>query len=270
MAKPDVLLAVPPERVADWQTACAKASLTVTVCDRRGLSDALARRPAGLLVDALIFDSLAEMQAALANTEAVILVVLPAQASAAERAAAGRLPGVRAVYGPETPLTEVAQQLAYRLTALAAPTTAQQPASRRAALAGVRLAFWGTRGGVGVSTTAWRVAQLLAETGIDVALLDVTRRGDLHLLSGLVPGPEPAQQGNLMIYSGAPTEELAAHHQAVIIDGGRERGVFNAAWIALSKPPSEEQIRRWAHQEPITGNVRTWRVPKLFAIEVTD
>jgi hypothetical protein len=270
MARPDVLLAVPPDRQAEWQTACAQANLTVTVCDRRGLSDALLQRPAGLLVDALIFDSLAEMQAALAQTEAVMVAVLPAQASAAERAAAGRLPGVRAVYGPETPLTEVAQQLAQRLTAPAAATTAQPPSSGRVSLAGVRLAFWGTHGGVGVSTTAWRVAQLLAEIGVDVALFDVTRRGDLHLLSGLVPGPKPMKQGNMTIYSGAPTEELAAHHQAILIDGGRDLGVFNAAWIALSKPPSEEQIRRWAQQEPSAGNVRSWRVPKLFAIEVTD
>ena len=198
------------------------------------------------------------------------MAVLPAQASAAERAAAGRLPGVRAVYGPETPLTEVAQQLAHRLTAPAAPTTAQPPSSGRASLAGVRLAFWGTRGGVGVSTTAARVALALAEAGVNVAAFDTTGRGDLYRLCDLPPDDQPVQRGNLTIYRGEPDEARAGQHQAVIIDGGRKRGVFNAAWIALSKPPSEEQIRRWAQQESITGNVRTWRVPKLFAIEVTD
>lgn len=270
MARADVLLAVPPDRMADWQAACAQASLHVTVCDRRGLSDALAHRPAGLLVDAVIFDSLAEMQAALAHTEAVILAVLPAQASAAERAAAGRLPGVCAVYSPETPLPEVAHQLAQRLTAPVAPTTARPPSAGQASAVGVRLAFWGTRGGVGVSTTAWRVAQLLAEAGASVALFDSARRGDLHLLGGQAPAPEPLRHGNITIYSSVPTEDLAAQHQAIVIDGGRERGDFNAAWIALSKPPSDDQMRRWAQQAPDTGKVRSWRVPKLFAIEVTD
>lgn len=266
MTRPDVLLAVPPERRADWQAACAQVSLPVTVCDRRGLSDALLQRPVGLLVDAVIFDSLAEMQAALAQTEAVMVVVLPAQASAAERAAASRLPGVRAVYGPETPLREVAQQLVARLKTEAADN---QPI-RSASSAGVRLAFWGTHGGVGVSTTAWRVAKIMAEAGASVALFDSARRGDLHLLGGQAPAPEPLRHGNITIYSSAPTEDLAAQHQAIVIDGGRERGDFNAAWIALSQPPSEEQMRRWAQQAPDTGKVRSWRVPKLFAIEVTD
>jgi hypothetical protein len=273
MAKPDVLLATTPERQANWQVACAQADLKVMICDRRGLSDALAQRLAWLVVDALIFDSLQDMQAALAQTDANVVAVLPAQASAAEQAAARRLPGVAAVYGSETSLAEVAQQLALRMAATVtstAPSSAEPPSPERLPSAGMRLGFWGTRGGVGVSTTAWQVAQLLADAGSDVALFDTAKRGDLHLLCGQVPGPEPLRHGNLTIYSGAPTEEIAAQHQAVVIDGGRERGVFNAAWIELNRPPSREQIQRWAQPDQPAVNTRTWRVPKLLAIEVTD
>lgn len=273
MAKPDVLLATTSERQADWQAACTSAGVTVAVCDRRGLSDALVNRPVWVLVDALIFDSLQEMQAMLAQTEASIIAVLPPQASAAERAAAQRLPQVRAVFGAETDLTEVARQLATRMESSVKPATsaiAESPSVRRLPMAGVRLAFWGTRGGVGVSTTAWQVAQILADASLDVALFDSAKRGDLHLLCGQSPTPDPLRQGNVTIYSGMPTEEIAARHQAVVIDGGRERGIFNAAWIELSRPPAREQLQRWALPEQSTANTRIWRVPKLFAIEVTD
>jgi hypothetical protein len=273
MARPDVLLATTPERQADWQAACARAGVKVAICDRSGLSDALAGHPAWLLVDALIFDSLQEMQAALAQSDVAIIAVLPVQASAAERAAAQRLPRVCAVFGSETALLEVAQQLASRLKSTVRSETsaaAEQPSVGWLPSAGVRLAFWGTRGGVGVSTTAWQVAQILTDAGLDVAVFDSARRGDLHLLCGQAPTPEPLRHGNLTIYSGAPTEEVAAQHQAIVIDGGRERGVFNAAWIELSRPPSREQLQRWALPEQPIANARVWRVPKLLAIEVTD
>jgi hypothetical protein len=273
MAKPDVLLATTSERQADWQAACTSAGVTVAVCDRRGLSDALLSHPDWLLIDAVIFDSLQEMQAALARTNAAIIAVLPAQASAAERAAAQRLSRVCAVFGPETALLDVAQHLATRLGSSAKPetsATAASPSVKRLPTVGVRLAFWGTHGGVGVSTTAWQVAQILAEADTDVALFDTVRRGDLHLLSGQSPTPDPLRQGNVTIYSGVPTEEIAAQHQAIVIDGGRERGVFNAVWIKLSRPPAREQLQRWALPEQPTANTRIWRVPKLFAIEVTD
>jgi hypothetical protein len=273
MAKPDVLLVTTPERQADWQAACARAGVKVAICDRSGLSDALSSHPAWLVVDALIFDSLQEMQAALAQTDAAIIAVLPAQASAAERAAAQRLPRVCAVFGSETALLEVAQQLAIRLKSSArpeTPATAEQPSVGRLPSAGVRLGFWGTRGGVGVSTTAWLVAQILADAGLDVAVFDSVKRGDLHLLCGQAPTPEPLRHGNITIYSGAPTEEIATQHQAIVIDGGRERGVFNAAWIELSRPPSREQLQRWALPEQPAANTWIWRVPRLLAIEVTD
>jgi hypothetical protein len=273
MAKPDVLLATTPDRRTDWQAACASAGVKIAICNRRDLSDALVNRPTWVLIDALIFDSLPEMQYALAQTEASLIVVLPAQASAAERAAVQRLPRVSAVFGPETALLDAAQHLAIRLDSTAKPetsATAASPSVKRLPTAGVRLAFWGTRGGVGVSTTAWQVAQILAEADLDVALFDTAKRGDLHLLSGQSPTPDPLQQGNVTIYSGAPTEEIAAQHQAIVIDGGRERGVFNAAWIELSRPPAREQIQRWALPEQPTANTRIWRVPRLIAIEVTD
>jgi hypothetical protein len=273
MARPDVLLATTPERQADWQAACARAGVKVAICDRSGLSDALSSHPAWLVVDALIFDSLPVMQAALAQTDAAIITVLPAQASAAEQAAAQRLPGVAAVYGSETALLEVVQQLALRMAATVtstAPSAAEPPSSERLPSAGVRLAFWGTRGGVGVSTTAWQVAKFLADAGSNVALFDTAKRGDLHLLCGQVPTPEPLRHGDLTIYSGAPTEETAAQHQTVVIDGGRERGDFNAAWIELSRPPSSQQIQRWAQSDQPAVNTRTWRIPKLLAIEVTE
>jgi len=273
MAKPDVLLATTPNRRMDWQAAFASAGVKVAICDRRDLSDALVNRPAWVLVDALIFNSLPEMQAALAQTEASFIVVLPAQASAAERAAVQRLPHVCAVYGSETALLDVAQYLVSRLKSSVKTETsaaAEPPAVGHLPQTGVRLAFWGTRGGVGVSTTAWQAAQILADTGLDVALFDTTKRGDLHLLCGQAPTPEPLRQGNVTIYSGAPTEEIAAQHQAIVIDGGRERGTFNAMWIELSRPPAREQIQRWALPEQPTANTRIWRVPRLIAIEVMD
>ena len=272
MAKPNVLLATTSERQADWQAACTSAGVKVAVCDRRGLSDALVNRPAWVLVDALIFDSLQEMQAMLAQTGAYIIAVLPPQASAAERAAAQRLPQVRVVFGAETALSEVAQHLASRLESAVqpeTPATAATPAAGRLPQLGVRLAFWGTRGGVGVSTAAWQVAQILAEAGLDVALFDSVKRGDLHLLCGQSPTPEPVRHGALTLYSGMPTEEIATQHQAVVIDGGRERGVFNAAWIQVSRPPSDDQIRRWA-QRGATVPTRSFGLPKLFSIEVTE
>ena len=51
----------------------------------------------------------------------------------------------------------------------------------------VRVAFYGSRGGVGVSTAALKVAQWLAAAGTRVILIDATGRGDLHLLLDLEP-----------------------------------------------------------------------------------
>lgn len=119
--------------------------------------------------------------------------------------------------------------------------------SRRAS---TRIGFYGSRGGVGVSTAALGAAQALAEDGQRVALFDATRRGDLHLMLNQMPTEQPLQRGRITIFLSPPDEEQARGFDAIVVDGGREQSDFNAEWVELQKPLSEDQVRRLAGLEP--------------------
>ncbi len=109
----------------------------------------------------------------------------------------------------------------------------------------VRIGFWGTRGGVGTSTAALRAAQMLAAGGRRVLLCDATGRGDLHVMLGVAPQGEGTVQAgeNLFVRLGVPAEG-EADGISVVVDGGRHRRSFNAEWVEVSKPLSDDRIRR--------------------------
>lgn len=110
----------------------------------------------------------------------------------------------------------------------------------------MRLGFYGTRGGVGVSTAALQAARALASEGQRVGLFDATGRGDLHLMAGIELGERPVTHGGITFFLERPTEETVRGFDAAIVDGGRRRGHFNAEWIAVSRPLSEDHVRRLA------------------------
>jgi len=160
------------------------------------------------------------------------------------------------------------------------------PPRRRPA---VRLGFYGVRGGTGVSTTALSAAQTLAASGQRVGLFDATGRGDLHVMLGLQPTGEPVSpvsKTGITLFLTAPDEETAGRFDAVIVDGGRVWGDFNAQWIVVDNPFSEERIRRLVglparqeKQEPDAspGRERQKRprrgglnLGELLSIEVTE
>jgi len=115
----------------------------------------------------------------------------------------------------------------------------------------VRVGFYGQRGGVGTSTAALTAARNLAAEGKRVALFDATGRGDLHVMAGVRPGQGPTRVGGLVVYTGAPTEELVQGYDAVVVDGGRVRRDFNAEWIAVSKPLAENKVRGMVGLSPL-------------------
>jgi len=157
------------------------------------------------------------------------------------------------------------------------------PPRRRPA---VRLGFYGARGGTGVSTTALSAAQVLASSGQRVGLFDATGRGDLHVMLGLRPTGELVSHEGITLFLAAPDEETAGRFDAVIVDGGRVWGDFNAQWIVVDNPFSEERIRRLVglparkeEQEPDASSSRErQRRPRrgglnlgeLLSIEVTE
>jgi hypothetical protein len=108
----------------------------------------------------------------------------------------------------------------------------------------MRIGFYGLRGGVGVTTAAVTAAQLLAAAGQRVALYDATRRGDPYLLLGRLPSEEPTTVGNLTLYPNLILDDSRVAHEALVIDGGRERRLFPARWFALDRPLAEAEIRR--------------------------
>jgi hypothetical protein len=107
----------------------------------------------------------------------------------------------------------------------------------------VRIGFWGTRGGAGTSTAALTAARMLAGRGRPVLLCDATRRGDLHVMLGVEPTEAPVRVGGVVVRMGLP-EDDTPNSADIIIDGGRARRNFNAEWVEVSRPLSEERIRR--------------------------
>jgi len=138
--------------------------------------------------------------------------------------------------------------------------TQHPPVGRRGGNPSVRIGFYGYRGGAGVSTAALAAAQALAQegpacrqTGQRVALFDSRGRGDLHLMAGLraFDSENPVTHQGIAFFPVAPTEEMIRGFDAVVVDGGRERGDLNADWRALSKPLSEDQVRDMVGLEPL-------------------
>ncbi len=143
------------------------------------------------------------------------------------------------------------------------------------AMVRTRLAFYGRRGGVGTSTAALRAAQLLAEQGRRVALFDSAQRGDLHVLLGCEPTPQPVQHDLITVYLGEPSEDLAGRYEALVIDGGRRYGTFNAQWIEVSRPLEDHTLRRLsglppADQTGTTQPARRLGLSKFLSFEVTE
>lgn len=242
------------------------------------------------------------------------LAVLIGPARATQRDAIGHLPNVRAVISvppydfralqtsycelfaqlnPASPAPVIAAALVTQVQST--PTRVDPPpgaevskpsqrttpsapsvSARRALVSRLRIAFYGSRGGAGTSTTALQAAQLLAGCGMKVALFDARQRGDLHLLVGEQPTVQPLQQAGLTIYLAEPTEEIARAYEAVVIDGGRQHGTFNAQWIEVQRPVDETTLRRYLglpSLEPQGGNARLARrlnLPRFLSIEVTE
>jgi hypothetical protein len=168
------------------------------------------------------------------------------------------------------PVVEV-NQPGQRTTPSAPPVSAQ-----RARVSRLRIGFYGSRGGAGTSTAALQAAQLLAASGMKVALFDARQRGDLHLMLGERPAEQPLQKAGLTVYLAEPTEEVASAYEAIVIDGGRQHGTFNAQWIEVQHPVDESALRRYLGLPPLEqpgGNARPTRrlsLPRLFSIEVVE
>jgi hypothetical protein len=130
---------------------------------------------------------------------------------------------------------------AHAATLLGTQVTSSQVtvAPRRSQL---RIGFYGSRGGVGTTTAAVTAARLLAAPGLHVALYDAPQRGDPALLLGLTPSEQPVTSGGITVYSGLVLDDARIDYDAIVIDGGRQRRLFPARWIALEAPLSEAEI----------------------------
>ena len=149
-----------------------------------------------------------------------------------------------------------------------------------------RIGFYGTRGGVGTSTAALTAARALAGEGKRVALFDATRRGDAHLMAGIQPNDRPATHEDITFFLCPPDEERIQGFDAVIVDGGRTRGTFNAKWITVLKPLPKDKVLHLVGIEPRedekeeqsgerasprrSAPPRKHRLRKLISIEVTE
>jgi hypothetical protein len=99
---------------------------------------------------------------------------------------------------------------------------------------------------VGTSSAALLAAQVLADADYRVAVFDATGRGDLHVMMGHRPDGTPlvVRSGRVKLFLRRPDEDAVRGFDAVVIDGGREQGAFNADWVELTRPLDEGQIRR--------------------------
>lgn len=230
------------------------------------------------------------------------LVVLLGAARADRQAAIAQLPNVRQVFVvppydfhalgmSHVKKTAPTESAAPPVVTAATPTRAEvmispprptaresrpvTPGSSTVSVARTRLAFFGMRGGVGTSTAALRAAQLLAGQGLRVAVFDAAQRGDLHVMLGAQPTPQPVQHNLITVYLGEPAEEIVEPYEALVIDGGRQHGTFNAQWIEVNRPLDDNALRRLIGLPPEeqTGEARPARrlvLPRILSIEVTD
>lgn len=129
-----------------------------------------------------------------------------------------------------------------------AATPAPKPVSLRLPFAPIprqlRVGFYGTRGGVGTTTAVVTAAKLLSAQGKSVALYDAAQRGDPYLLLGLTPSDQSATTGTITVYPDLSLDDTRVSYDAILVDGGRERRVFPARWIAVDKPLSEADIAK--------------------------
>ncbi|MEE8392296.1 MAG: hypothetical protein V3S14_16080 [Anaerolineae bacterium] len=114
----------------------------------------------------------------------------------------------------------------------------------------LRIGFYGTRGGVGTSTAVLTAARALAGERKRVALFDASRRGDAHLMAGIQPTEQPVVHENVTFFMCSPSEQNIQGFDAVIVDGGRTRGTFNASWVVVSKPLPKDKVLRLVGIEP--------------------
>ena len=92
---------------------------------------------------------------------------------------------------------------------------------------------------------------------------------------GCEPTPQPVQRDLITVYLGEPSEDLVGHYEALVIDGGRRHGTFNAQWIEVSKPLDDSTLRRLSGLPPAdqTGAAQPARrlsLSKFLSFEVTE
>ncbi len=267
-----LLLAGRSDVVASWRAALAGRETLALLPDLTRKEDwlrALAAKPEALLVDGKLFANAGDLIGHLIPLTASTYVVLPDAASEDDRNAVSAVAGVKGIHAANLNLTKLARRIVHDLRGdEVAPTAVDERSVSRSATAvpahdgmqqsdrlapprrvRVRLGFYGARGGVGASTAALKVARLLATEGLRVVLFDSRRRGDLHLMLGASPCEQPyvhtgddTHPGSITLSMGAPAEETVGDFDAVIVDGGRAKGIFNADWVEISRPLSDRVI----------------------------
>jgi hypothetical protein len=268
----DIFLAAPRAQLDQWRstlTADPRCRVIGTALDRRELRLGLAQQPAVMLLAAELVQGVAELQQMLADQPATkFYILLPDLATPAELTAVQRLPGCAGVFQGQLDLAQLVTSLtdAPADSALVEEIdrrSVNQSSSPQAVTHHIRLGFYGTRGGVGVSTAVVTCAKLLAEAQLRVALFDATARGDLHLMLGCEPQAEPLMLGLITIFMGQPDEERAAGYPAILVDGGRQQRLFNVEWLAVEQPLTEETLRRLVGLEVPSARALSlgrWRV----------
>lgn len=267
-----LLLAGRPDAVTAWRTALAgreQLRLLPDVTRKEDWSRVLATRPDALLIDGGLFANAGDLIGHLMPVDAAAYVILPEAAGEGDRQAISRLPNVKGLYAANLNLPKLARRIirdlrgdeAAPVSTTAAPASDEVKPSDHVTLPGrvrVRLGFYGARGGAGASTAALKAARWIAAEGLRVAVFDSRRRGDLHLMLGASPCEQPfvytgddACPGSITLLMGAPTEEAATDFDAVIVDGGRVRGAFNADWVELSRPLNDRVIATLAGLESV-------------------
>jgi hypothetical protein len=148
----------------------------------------------------------------------------------------------------------------------------------------VRLGFYGARGGVGASSAALLAAQVLADADYRVAVFDATGRGDLHVMMGHRPDGTSlvVRSGRVKLFLRRPDEDAVRDFDAVVIDGGREQGAFNADWVEVTRPLDEGEVRRLANlasveergfcgrRLPLDVGLDALNLGRVISVEVTE
>jgi len=212
------------------------------------LADELARAVAAV-PDVLVVGVCGPAEAqTMARVVGTTLVVVPADTPVPDRDALG----VPVLFVPQdADAAEVVRTFLVAQANVDVPSSATQMAGTQMTAAGVmltprrsqlRIGFYGSHGGVGTTTAAVTAARLLAAQGLRVALYDAPQRGDPALLLGLTPSEQPVTSGGITVYSGLVLDDTRIDHDAIVIDGGRQRQLFPARWIGLEAPLSEDDI----------------------------